>query len=127
MDAGTRLGVERIDIVARHGAYEDERKRSRRFQVDVYVTGNWGDAVASDKLDDTLDYDAIVHRIREVSGRRTYHLIESFAGAIADDVLQSFPDVSDVCVRVRKLGLRAWGRRACATARVTRRRTEDAA
>lgn len=122
-----RLGVERIRLFARHGVYEEERRRGNQFEIDVHVTGDWAVAAQSDRLEDTLDYDAIVRHIHGVSQRRSYHLIESFAGAIADDVLRAFPGVSEVRVCVRKLGFRTWGPEACATAAVTKRRAPSGA
>lgn len=121
MNVETQLGVERLELAAHHGVYEEERTRGSRFEVDVHVKGDWSVAVGTDELCDTLDYDAIVQRIRDVSRRRSYHLIESFAGAIADDLLQAFPAIFEARVCVRKLAFPEWGTGACATAVVTKR------
>jgi dihydroneopterin aldolase len=121
LSAAIRLGVERVALTARHGVYPEERARDRRFEVDVTVIGDWRAAVESDALRETMDYDAIVRCIHRVSQRQSFHLIESLAGAIADEVLGDFAAVRAVRVGVRKLGLEAWGQGACATAVVTRR------
>jgi len=117
-----QVGVEAIEFIAHHGVYDEESERGSRFRVDVHMKGPWADALRSDDLRDTLDYDAIVKHVRNVSQRRRFHLIESFAGAIADDLLDAFPGALEARVRVRKLGFPEWGPEACATAIVTRRR-----
>ncbi len=117
----TQLGVEGIEVTAHHGVYDEERARERRFRIDVHVKGHWGDAVRSDDPHDTLDYDTIVRHIHSVSQRRRFHLIESFAGAIADNLLHEFPGLLEARVCVRKLGFPEWGPEACALAVVTKR------
>ncbi len=116
-----RLSVERVELTARHGVYPEERTTDRRFEVDVTVIGDWRAAVGNDELRETMDYDAIVRCIHRVSRGRSFHLIESLAGAIADEVLGDFARVRAVRVGVRKLGFEAWGQGACATAVVTKR------
>jgi len=118
-----RLGVEGIELHAHHGVYEEEQERGSCFRVDVDVRGHWEEAVRSDDLEDTLDVDAIVQHIRSVNQRRRFHLIESFAGAIADELLQEFPCLLEVRVCIRKLAFPKWGPEACAFAVVTKRQT----
>jgi dihydroneopterin aldolase len=118
-----RLGVEGIELQAHHGVYPEEWERSSRFSIDVDAKGRWADAVQSDDLRDTLDVDTILRNIKDVSQRRRFHLIESFAGAIADELLQESPSLLEVRVRVRKLAFQEWGQEACAFAVVTKRRT----
>ena len=55
----------------------------------------------SDQLADTVDYTAVVARIRAISDGRRFNLIEALAATIADDLMERFP-VSRVRVRVRK-------------------------
>ena len=118
-----RLGVEGIELHAHHGVYEEEQEHGSCFRIDVDVKGHWEEAVRSDDLEDTLDVDAIVQHIRSVSQRRRFHLIESFAGAIADELLQEFPCLLEVRVCIRKLAFPEWGPEACAFAVVTKRQT----
>jgi dihydroneopterin aldolase len=118
-----RLGVEGIELHAHHGVYDEEQEHGSRFRIDVDMKGRWGEAVGSDDLRDTLDIDAVVQHIRSVNQRRRFHLIESFAGAIADDLLQEFPRLLEVRVCIRKLAFPEWGPEACSFAVVTKRQT----
>jgi 7,8-dihydroneopterin aldolase/epimerase/oxygenase len=94
------IEVRGLELLGFHGALEEEQRAGQRFVFDVTVVAH--DAgVRTDQLADTVDYTAVVARIREVSEGRRFNLIEALAAAIADDLLHHFP-VSRVRVRVRK-------------------------
>ena len=94
------IDVRGLELRGFHGALEEEPREGQRFVFDVTLAAH--DAgVRSDHLEDTVDYTAVVARIREISDGRRFNLIEALAAAIADDLLQRFP-VSRVRVRVRK-------------------------
>ena len=94
------IEVRGLELRGFHGALEEEQREGQRFLFDVTVVAH--DAgVRSDQLADTVDYTAVVARIRELSDARRFNLIEALAATIADDLLQRFP-VSRVRVRVRK-------------------------
>ena len=88
-----------IELHGRHGALEWEREQGQRFLFDVEL--DVGEAGASDRLGDTVDYRDVAACVREVSDARAYHLLEAFSAAIADSLLEDFA-VSAVRIRVRK-------------------------
>jgi len=73
---------------------------------------------SEDAIDATVDYRAVRDIVREVSGSRSYNLLESLAAAAADAIAAGLP-VDAVTVRVRKPGI-AWAEWAAATATRTR-------
>jgi dihydroneopterin aldolase len=94
------IDVRGLELRGFHGALEEEQRQGQRFVFDVTLVAH--DAgVRSDHLADTVDYTAVVARVREISDGRRFNLIEALAAAVADDLLQRFP-VSRVRVRVRK-------------------------
>lgn len=94
------IDVEGLELAGFHGALPEERERGQRFLFDVQLVIH--DAgVRSDQLADTVDYTAVVERVRSISDGARFNLIEALAAAVADDLLESFP-VSRVRVRVRK-------------------------
>jgi dihydroneopterin aldolase len=111
-----------IELEGRHGVYPEERERGNRFSVDVEMSGDFAAAIERDDVSDTVDYDAIVQHVRDVNRRLTFHLIESFAGTVADELLNRFARIAEIRVRVRKLSLQHLGPHVCATAEVTKRR-----
>jgi 7,8-dihydroneopterin aldolase/epimerase/oxygenase len=94
------IDVRGLELVGFHGALEEEQRAGQRFVFDVRLVAH--DAgVRSDQLADTVDYTAVVARIREVNDGQRFNLIEALAAAIADDLIEHFP-ASRVRVRVRK-------------------------
>ena len=82
-----------------HGALDWEREQGQNFLFDIEL--EVGEAGASDKLEDAVDYRDVAACVKEVSDGRTYHLLEALASAVADELVARFP-VEGVSVRVRK-------------------------
>ena len=94
------IELEGLELMGFHGALKEERTTGQRFLFDVQLVAH--DAgVRSDQLADTVDYTAVVSRIRTLNGSRRFNLIEALAAALAEDLLAHFP-ISRVRVRVRK-------------------------
>ena len=88
-----------LELHGRHGVLERERSEGQRFLFDVEL--EVGDAGATDRIEDAVDYRLVAACVREVSDARAYHLLEALAVAVADELLVRFP-VTSVRVRVRK-------------------------
>jgi 7,8-dihydroneopterin aldolase/epimerase/oxygenase len=107
-----------LELPGRHGALEREREQEQPFLYDVELEL---DEPAADELEQTVDYREVVALIREVSGGRSFHLLESLAGTLADAMLARFP-AERVSVRVRKPEVELGAPVAYAAASVRRER-----
>ena len=96
------VSIRNIEFQGRHGAYAAERETLRRFQVDVDLHADLAKAVASDRLDDTIDYHVVCTLVDEIGRNHTYHLLEALAGAIASALAERWPS-AELEVEVRKL------------------------
>jgi 7,8-dihydroneopterin aldolase/epimerase/oxygenase len=90
-----------IVLHAFHGVLEHERREGQRFLVDVELDLSDARAAASDRIEDAIDYRDVVAAVAEISDGRAYRLLEAFAAALADTLVERFP-VAAVRVRVRK-------------------------
>ena len=95
-----------LELFGRHGVTTEERERGQTFLFDIQL--ELSDAALSDRLEDTVDYDEVAARVREVSDGRQFALLEALAAAVADDIVARFA-VTRVCVRVRKPDVRPGG------------------
>ena len=94
--------VSALVIHAHHGVMAHESKVGQRFVLDLELALDLAAAARSDKLMDTVSYSAIVETASRAFTAKTYKLIETAAGAVADALLAGFPRVSSVRVTVRK-------------------------
>jgi dihydroneopterin aldolase len=108
----TTIELAGLEVFGFHGVNEDERRDGQRFLYDVEL--DVGEAGSSDRIEDAVDYREIAACVREVSERRSFHLLEALAAAVADALLDRFP-VARVRVRVRKPEVRLPVEHAAAT------------
>jgi dihydroneopterin aldolase len=90
-----------LELHGYHGVLAEEREYGQRFLVDVWLDLADPTAGRTDSIDDALDYRLVVAAVCEVSDGRAYRLLEAFAAALLDVLLERFP-VSKARVRVRK-------------------------
>ena len=88
-------------VFGHHGYLEEERRLGQRFLVDLWIDIDEV-AAASDRIEDTVDYRRIAGLVREVFAGPDRLLLEGLVVAVADGILERFPTVERVRVRVRK-------------------------
>lgn len=89
-------------VTTRVGVYSWERHLPQTLRLDLEIGLISDAAFASGKLTDSIDYAAVVARLRTFAASNPHALLERFAQAIADLVLAEFA-ASWVHVRVAKL------------------------
>ena len=94
--------IARLAIHGRHGALEAERSLGQRFFLDLDITADVGNALASDDVADTLHYGQVIKAATAAFNARPFNLIEAAAAAVADDLLARFPAIVSVRVTVHK-------------------------
>ena len=95
----SRIEIRGLQVFGHHGVHAHERERGQWFLVDAVLEVP---APQEDALESTVDYTAAIERICELSTSRQFRLLESFARALAEGLLEGFPRVERVRVRVRK-------------------------
>jgi dihydroneopterin aldolase/2-amino-4-hydroxy-6-hydroxymethyldihydropteridine diphosphokinase len=83
VSTSARLFLTGIHADGRHGARAGEKDAPQPFVVDLDLQVE----VGADRIDATADYREIVERVRAVVEGGSFDLIESIAGAIADDLV----------------------------------------
>ncbi len=91
-----------LRVIGICGALAEEQERAQPFEVDLDVEADLAPAAASDQLDDTVDYGALVATVEAVVADGRFTLLEAMAGRIADAVLAD-GRAQAVTVTLRKL------------------------
>jgi dihydroneopterin aldolase len=84
-----------------HGVSKSEKTLGGKFEVDLDLYSDFSVAGQSDKLKDTLDYQAIYKTVDRCTKKNKFYLIEKLAERIARTIIQNH-NVEKVVVRVRK-------------------------
>ena len=102
-----RVTIRGVTLFGRHGVRAEEREHGQLFTVDVEL--QLTRPSPDDDLDATVDYTDVIERVRTLNDGTSYQLIESFARAVAREVLERYPMVQAVHVRIgkqlKKLGI----------------------
>jgi len=101
-DRRDRIEVRGLRVDGVHGVLEEERLRPQPFEVDLDLYLDTGPAGGSDDLAATADYAAAAAAAVAVITGSPRRLLESLAGAVAEQVLAD-PRVEEVTVAIRKL------------------------
>ncbi|MFT7561717.1 MAG: dihydroneopterin aldolase [Flavobacteriales bacterium] len=72
------------------GIFDFEKEAPQTITLDIDMAHDIRVAAASDKIEDALDYKAVVDAVSELAVKGRYELVESLAEAIADLILSDF-------------------------------------
>lgn len=86
------------------GVYKHEKRKPQRVQINVDLAVTEEGRVRSDRLEDVVDYEIVVDRIREMVAGGHVNLVETLAERIADICLMD-ERVQAARVRVEKLDI----------------------
>ena len=87
---------------AYHGVMEHEANVGQTFRLDLVVETDLAEASRTDRIAFTVGYDEVVDATSRAFCGKRYRLVEAAAGAVADALLDRFPQVSTVRVTVHK-------------------------
>ena len=91
-----------LALHAYHGVMQHEAKIGQTFKLDLVLDIDLTAASRSDKLAHTVGYDQVVEVASRAFCARRYRLVEAAAGAVAEAILDRFPQVLRVRVTVHK-------------------------
>ena len=93
------------------GIYPREQTLPQTIEISLQIGTSTAGAGASDDIRDTIDYAAVVERIRTDLAAQHFRLLEKLAEHIANLLLRDF-GAKWIQVSVAKLGVMGGGRRA---------------
>jgi dihydroneopterin aldolase len=96
------ITLSRLALYAHHGVHAEEARLGQRFHVSLTCSLDLKPAGQADEYRQTVCYASLARLIHEIGTTRRFHIIEGLAEAIATAVLDTFPRVTSVDVRVEK-------------------------
>lgn len=86
---------------AYHGVMEQERRVGGQYLVTLCVKSDLSRAVVSDSVADTVNY-AVLYEVVAREMAQPSQLLEHVAGRVAQRVLDDFPQVEQLSIRITK-------------------------
>lgn len=83
------------------GIHPEERQEKQLVCIDLEMTIDTSQAIATDKIEHAMDYELLANTLAVWLENSEFYLIESLADFIAKKILQTFP-IAGVQVRLRK-------------------------
>ncbi len=96
------------------GVSPEEREEEQELAIDLALESDFSKCVATDAIEDTINYDEVIDLLRQIALSKPFHLLETFANETLNAIFESFP-VSWIKIVVQKPAL-------CAAVQLERRR-----
>lgn len=96
------IHIKGLRLFAYHGVNPEEKRDGQTFVLDLRLGADLSQARRSDRLEDTVNYAAVVKAVRAAFTARSFDLIELAAQAVCDAVLEGFPQVEEVSLLLQK-------------------------
>ncbi len=112
-----KILLEDMEFYAYHGCFKEEQVIGNRFLVDLEIEVDTAEAELSDKLDDTVNYQAVYNMVREAMDEKS-HLLEHLARRILDNLRTGFPTIRQMKVKVSKMNPPMGGKMRCVSVEI---------
>ena len=97
-----RIYIKGLDVFAYHGVMPKEKRDGQRFVLDITLDCDLSRAGRTDRLEDTVDYTAVMDAAVQAMTESSYDLIERAASRTAEAILRAEEKVEKVTLCLRK-------------------------
>lgn len=97
-----KIFVKDLSFFAYHGVFDHEKENGQTFILNLVLEMDLSSAGKTDDLERTANYGIVYDIVKDVTVNQRFDLIEALAEAISRRVLDAFPRVAAVTVRVDK-------------------------
>jgi len=94
------IKIKSIEVLAKHGVYDNEKQKSQRFIVDCFfdiLRDN-----TSDSINSTVDYSEVVRSIVRFVRHNSFDLIETLSDKLCAQLLLDYPQMQSIKIEVKK-------------------------
>lgn len=96
------IELEQMEFYAYHGCFKEEQVVGNKFVVDVSFSTDCSVPAQTDDIKDAINYVEIYRIVKKQMAVKS-HLLEHVADRILNDIIETFPDISDLKVKVAKV------------------------
>ena len=96
------ISIEGMEFFAYHGCFKEEQVIGTKFSIDLFLHVNTYTAEKSDKLEDTVNYQAVYLLVKKEMESKS-NLLEHVGRRILKRIQETFPEVEQAKLKIRKL------------------------
>jgi len=96
------IRIKNATFYAYHGVLKEEQHIGGKFEADVEMHTDFSQAALTDDLQFTINYHDVYKTINRIVHHKKHYLIESLALEITNGLLEEFPMIKKIIVRIRK-------------------------
>lgn len=97
-----RINVTKLALFAYHGVNDEEQRLGQRFYLDMSLIVAPVHATKSDRLEDTISYEDVIHCAEDAFLEKKYRTIERAAYAVGSSIMEQFSTIQTLSVTVHK-------------------------
>lgn len=98
----TEIRINNAKFYAYHGVLDYEKQYGNEFEVDIEMKCDLSLLKNSDELTNTVDYLSVYNFVKNIFNEKKYNLIETLSQNVCSGILENFPEVKSVRVKIRK-------------------------
>lgn len=98
------IHIKKLKVCAIFGLYSHERCKSRDLFISAKITVTNIKAIKTDKIEDTVDYDAIAEVIRKETKKTKYYTLEKLAAHLCSEIKKIDKRIKSIKIRIDKPG-----------------------
>lgn len=91
-----------MEFFAYHGCFKEEQVIGTKFRIDLFLGIDTKVAEKSDKLEDTVNYQAVYQLVKEEMETKS-NLLEHVGRRTLESINATFPQVESAKIKIRKL------------------------
>ncbi|MBN2571145.1 MAG: dihydroneopterin aldolase [Ignavibacteriales bacterium] len=112
------IRIKNASFYAYHGAMQEEQSIGGKFEADIDIYTDFLEAAKYDDLHKTINYYNVYKIMNKVVHEKKYNLIETIALEVTDKILENFPTIKKIAVRIRKNNVPVGGVIECVEAEI---------
>lgn len=101
-EGNVTVDITGLSVYTYHGISEAERKVGQRIVFDIGFELEHCDAILTDRLEDTVDYEEACNIVALAAGERSLKTLERLCEVVAERLLGRFTAAQEVTVRAAK-------------------------
>lgn len=85
-----------------HGVFKEESVLGQKFFIDIELYLNTKEAGLTDDMNKSVSYGEVYEVVKDIVEKKRFNLLEALSENLAKEILNRFPLIEEVMVRVKK-------------------------